>query len=159
MMTTTKLHFVFNASSETINGTSYNNLQINGGVVQEDLISIMMLFRKHPYPYTADIQKMFSMINIPPKRNLQRIVWKDSDSGPVKSSELSTLIYASIVKEDFNVNDVLCGAKTLPECIKMPQQLTSMLNQAGMFKRRGTHPQLSSTSETLCESSNSEKKL
>ncbi|GFT09891.1 integrase catalytic domain-containing protein [Nephila pilipes] len=78
---TTKLRFVFNASNETTNGTSFNSLEINGGLVQVDLILIMMRFRQDPYAYIADIQKMCRMINIhPSQRNLQCIVWKDSEN-------------------------------------------------------------------------------
>ncbi|GFT95169.1 hypothetical protein NPIL_557351 [Nephila pilipes] len=55
--TTTKFRVVFNISSETTNGISFNNLQINGVEVQDDLISIMMRFHKFPYAYTADNTK------------------------------------------------------------------------------------------------------
>ncbi|GFT09117.1 hypothetical protein NPIL_17381 [Nephila pilipes] len=47
--TTKKNRVVFNAASETTNGALLNSLQINGGVVQDDLISILMRFRKHPF--------------------------------------------------------------------------------------------------------------
>ncbi|GFS87801.1 DUF1758 domain-containing protein [Nephila pilipes] len=120
----------------------------------------MMRFRKHPFAYIADIQKMYGMINIHPShRILQRIEWKDSELSPVKTFELSTVTYStvsapflatqtllqfaddegnnflfatSIVKEDFYVDDVLSDAKILPEWIEMQQQLTSMLNRTSM---------------------------
>lgn len=186
--TSTKLRVVFNASSETTNGTSFNSLQLNGGVVQEDLISIMMRFRKHPFAFTADIEKMYRMIDIhPSQRSLQRIVWKDSELSPVKTFELSTITYgtvsapflatrtliqlakdeghnfplaAPIVKDDFYVDDVLSGAKTLPECIEIQHQLTSLLKRAGMrlHKWCGSHPQLASASGGSYEFSSGETK-
>ncbi|GFT28854.1 integrase catalytic domain-containing protein [Nephila pilipes] len=136
-------------------------LFINGGMVQDELISIMMRFRKHPFAYIVDIQKRYGMINIhPSQRNLQRIVWKDSELCPVKTFELSTVTYGSvsapflatqtllqiaedegnnfllatsIIKEDFYVDDVLSDAKILPKWIEMiEQQLTSMLNRTSM---------------------------
>ncbi|GFU53632.1 integrase catalytic domain-containing protein [Trichonephila clavipes] len=44
---TTKLRTVFNASSSSTSGRSLNSIQFNGGLVQEDLFSIMIRFRKH----------------------------------------------------------------------------------------------------------------
>ncbi|GFU56524.1 integrase catalytic domain-containing protein [Trichonephila clavipes] len=43
---TTKLRTVFNASSPSTSGKSLNSIQFNGGLVQEDLFSIMVRFRK-----------------------------------------------------------------------------------------------------------------
>ncbi|GFX35203.1 integrase catalytic domain-containing protein [Trichonephila clavipes] len=44
---TTKLRTVFNASNPSTTGKSLNSIQFNGGLVQEDLFSIMVRFRKH----------------------------------------------------------------------------------------------------------------
>ncbi|GFS71191.1 uncharacterized protein TNCV_5049751 [Trichonephila clavipes] len=44
---TTKMRTVFNASSPSTSGKSLNSIQFNGGLVQEDLFSIMVRFRKH----------------------------------------------------------------------------------------------------------------
>ncbi|GFT96739.1 transposable element Tc3 transposase [Trichonephila clavipes] len=46
---TTKLRTVFNASSPSTSGKSLNSIQFNGGLVQEDLFSIMVRFEKHNY--------------------------------------------------------------------------------------------------------------
>ncbi|GFR04561.1 DUF1758 domain-containing protein, partial [Trichonephila clavata] len=61
-----KLRIVFNGSSPSTSGKSLNSNQFNGGLVQEDLFSIMVRFRKHKYAFTTDIEKMFRMINIHP---------------------------------------------------------------------------------------------
>ncbi|GBM44825.1 hypothetical protein AVEN_189476-1 [Araneus ventricosus] len=45
--TSTKLRVVFNASALSSNGLSLNDIQMNGGLTQEDLFSIMLRFRKH----------------------------------------------------------------------------------------------------------------
>ncbi|GFW49745.1 integrase catalytic domain-containing protein [Trichonephila clavipes] len=71
----TKLRTVFNASSPSTSGNSLNLIQFNGGLVQEDLFSIMVRFRKHKYAFTTDIEKTFRMINIHPEQTcLQRIL-------------------------------------------------------------------------------------
>ncbi|GFX68342.1 uncharacterized protein TNCV_2817161 [Trichonephila clavipes] len=73
---TTKLRVVFNCSSLTDNGISLNDIQYNGGVIQEDLYAQMLRFRTYTYAFTADIKMMYRTILINPKqRNLQRIVW------------------------------------------------------------------------------------
>ncbi|GBN87677.1 hypothetical protein AVEN_262652-1 [Araneus ventricosus] len=54
---TTKLLVVFDASASSSNGISSNSLQINVGVVQEDLFSILCRFRKHRIALTADIKR------------------------------------------------------------------------------------------------------
>ncbi|GFT99418.1 integrase catalytic domain-containing protein [Trichonephila clavipes] len=52
---TTKLRTVFNASALTANGKSLNSIQYNGGVIQDDLFSLLVRFRKHIYAFTADV--------------------------------------------------------------------------------------------------------
>lgn len=42
--TTTKLRVVFNASSSTSSGVSFNNIQMVGPTVQDDLFSILLRF-------------------------------------------------------------------------------------------------------------------
>ncbi|GFU13528.1 uncharacterized protein TNCV_938181 [Trichonephila clavipes] len=78
-MSTTKLIVVFNCSSLTDNGISLNNIQYNGGVIQEDLYAQVLRFRTYTYAFTTDIKMMYRTIFINPKqRNLQRIVWCES---------------------------------------------------------------------------------
>ncbi|GFW71837.1 uncharacterized protein TNCV_3220131 [Trichonephila clavipes] len=76
---TTKL-VVFNCSSLTDNVISLNDIQYNRGVIQEDLYAQMLRFRTYTYEFTADIKMMYRAILIKPKqRNMQRIVWCESE--------------------------------------------------------------------------------
>ncbi|GFS75962.1 integrase catalytic domain-containing protein [Trichonephila clavipes] len=94
---TTKLRTVFNASSPSTSGKSLNSIQFNGGLVQEDLFSIMVCFQKHKYAFTTDIEKMFRMINIHPEQTcLQRILWKKGIGEPIKTYELTTVTYGTV---------------------------------------------------------------
>ncbi|GFY04848.1 DUF1758 domain-containing protein [Trichonephila clavipes] len=78
-------------------GKSLNSIQFNGGLVQEDLFSIMVCFRKHKYAFTTDIEKMFHMINIHPEQTcLQRILWKKGIGEPIKTYELTTVTYGTV---------------------------------------------------------------
>ncbi|GFU31975.1 DUF1758 domain-containing protein [Trichonephila clavipes] len=54
---TTPLHVVLNASSITTSGESLNSLQLNGGVIQRDLFSLLLNFRARKFAVTADIKK------------------------------------------------------------------------------------------------------
>ncbi|GFX25004.1 uncharacterized protein TNCV_1279401 [Trichonephila clavipes] len=138
---TTKLRVVFNCSSLTDNGISLNDIQYNGGVIQKDLYAQMLRFRTYTYAFTADIKMMYRTILINPKqRNLQRIVWCESEHESPKIYELSTVTYgtvsapylaqrtltqlsmdeeanspiaASVLRNNLYMDDVLCGAATL----------------------------------------------
>ncbi|GFS85646.1 integrase catalytic domain-containing protein [Trichonephila clavipes] len=94
---TTKLKTVFNASSLSTSGKSLNSIQFNGGLIQEDLFSIMIRFRKHKYAFTSDIEKMFRMINIHLELTcLQRILRKKGIGEPIKTYELTTVTYGTV---------------------------------------------------------------
>ncbi|GFY13267.1 uncharacterized protein TNCV_2335311 [Trichonephila clavipes] len=54
---TTKLRVVFNASSPTDNGLFLNDIQYNGGVIQDDLYAQMIRFRTYRYALTRGIKK------------------------------------------------------------------------------------------------------
>ncbi|GFW32527.1 uncharacterized protein TNCV_676851 [Trichonephila clavipes] len=170
---TTKLRVVFNCSSLTDNGISLNDIQYNGGVIQEDLYAQMLRFRTYTYAFTADIKMMYRTILINPKqRNLQRIVWCESEHESPKIYELSTVTYgtvsapylaqrtltqlsmdeeanfpiaASVLRNNLYMDDVLCGAATLEEAIVLRQQLKGILKSAGMelHKLCANHEKLS----------------
>ncbi|GFY34929.1 uncharacterized protein TNCV_155021 [Trichonephila clavipes] len=170
---TTKLRVVFNCSSLTDNGISLNDIQYNGGVIQEDLYAQMLRFRTYTYAFTADIKMMYRTILINPKqRSLQRIVWCESEHESPKIYELSTVTYgtvsapylaqrtltqlsmdeeanfpiaASVLRNNLYMDDVLCGAATLEEAIVLKQQLKGILKSAGMelHKLCANHEKLS----------------
>ncbi|GFW70902.1 uncharacterized protein TNCV_2864971 [Trichonephila clavipes] len=138
---TTKLRVVFNCSSLTDNGIPLNDIQYNGGVIQEDLYAQMLRFRTYTYAFTAGIKMMYRTILINPKQhNLQRIIWCESEHESPKIYELSTVTYGTVsapylaqrtltqlsMDEEANfpiatsvlwnnsyMDDVLCGAATL----------------------------------------------
>ncbi|GFU04452.1 integrase catalytic domain-containing protein [Trichonephila clavipes] len=170
---TTKLRVVFNCSSLTDNGISLNDIQYNGGVIQEDLYAQMLRFRTYTYAFTAEIKRTYRTILINPKqRSLQRIVWCESEHESPKIYELSTVTYgtvsapylaqrtltqlsmdeeanfpiaASVLRNNLYMDDVLCGAATLEETIVLRQQLKGILKSAGMelHKLCANHEKLS----------------
>ncbi|GFY03847.1 integrase catalytic domain-containing protein [Trichonephila clavipes] len=92
----TKLRVVFNASCPTSNGRYLNSLQANGGIIQYELFSIIIRFRKQPIAITADIEKMYRMILITPsQRDYLRILWKSDKNDPVSKYRLNTVTYGT----------------------------------------------------------------
>ncbi|GFW19115.1 integrase catalytic domain-containing protein [Trichonephila clavipes] len=55
--TSIPLRVVFDASAKTTSGFSLNSILLNGGIIQQDLFSIVSRFRKHEYAFSADIKK------------------------------------------------------------------------------------------------------
>ncbi|GBM16132.1 hypothetical protein AVEN_163150-1 [Araneus ventricosus] len=75
---TTELRVVFDASAAFTSDVSLNNCLLKGGVVQDDLFSILLRFRKHKVSFTADVEKMYRKIWVNPDNcNFQRNLWKN----------------------------------------------------------------------------------
>ncbi|GBM85144.1 hypothetical protein AVEN_85619-1, partial [Araneus ventricosus] len=157
---TSPLRVVFNASTLTTAGNSLNSIQYNGGVIQDDLFSIMIRFRKHAFAFTADIKKMYRMILVhPSQRQLQRILWKDSYNGPIKTYELATVTYgtasapflamrtlkqlaiderkrypaaATVLESDLYMDDVLSGSDDLETAKNLQRELIDILSSGKM---------------------------
>ncbi|GFU11072.1 integrase catalytic domain-containing protein [Trichonephila clavipes] len=49
----TPLIVVFDASAKTTSGFSLNSILLNGGIIQQDLFSIVSRFRKHESAFSA----------------------------------------------------------------------------------------------------------
>ncbi|GBN98193.1 hypothetical protein AVEN_154690-1 [Araneus ventricosus] len=157
---TTKLRVVLNASSKTSSGYSLNDLLYKGGVLQEDLFSILIRFRKHIYAFTADIKQMFRMIELNESQTrLQKILWKNSKSSPTKVYELRTVTYGTasapylatkvlqqlaldekknfplaskVLLQDFYMDDCLSGSSEFTEFETIQSELRQLLQRGGM---------------------------
>ncbi|XP_043498822.1 uncharacterized protein LOC122522080 [Polistes fuscatus] len=161
---TTKLRVVFDASAKTSNGKSLNNVLMVGPTIQEDLFALLVRFRSHAIAITADIAKMYRQIIIDPRdRKYQTILWRRQESDPVKTYRLNTVTYgtasasflatrtlhqlasdefnrfpraAIALKEDFYVDDLLTGARTVREAKQVRDELISITAGAGMHLRQ-----------------------
>ncbi|KAL0839771.1 hypothetical protein ABMA28_016409 [Loxostege sticticalis] len=93
---TTKLRTVFDASAPTTSGYSFNDIQLIGPPVQDDLMSILLRFRQHKFIVTADIEKMYRMVLInPEQRSLQQILWRSDPTEKLRVYELNTVTYGT----------------------------------------------------------------
>lgn len=91
---TTKLRVVFNSSSPSSSGLSFNDIQMNGPILQNYLFSILIRFRRFKYVLSSDCSKMFRCVLVTPEqRSLQRILWRPDTSLPLETYELCTVTY------------------------------------------------------------------
>ncbi|GFW19515.1 integrase catalytic domain-containing protein [Trichonephila clavipes] len=150
----TPLRVVFDASAKTTSGFSLNSILLNGGIIQQDLFSIVS-----EYAFSADIKKMYRQILVDPnQRDLQRIMWKTSADAPVKTYKLATVTYgtvsapflatrtlraladeekaefpdaADVICNDSYMDDILSGESTLEGAKKLQTRLSQLLQRGG----------------------------
>lgn len=162
--TTTKLRVVFDASAKTTSGTSLNEIMLNGPTLQQELISIIMRWRKHEFVFKADIEKMFRQILINKMdQTYQRLLWRESPKERIQTFKLQTVTYgttsatylatkvlwqlahdeqkkfpaaAVITQRDFYIDDLLSGADTLDEALEVQSQIIKLLNSGGFNLRK-----------------------
>jgi hypothetical protein len=156
---TTKTRVVFDASSRSSNGTSLNDHLLIGPKLQHDLFSILIRFRKHKIAFTADITKMYRMVEVEPiHRDYQRFLWRVEDKGPLETFRLKTVTFGTssapylgvkclqqtaiderdnfplahdVILTDFYMDDLLSGSRTESEALTMQKQLPSCLASGG----------------------------
>ncbi|XP_061728642.1 uncharacterized protein LOC133533638 isoform X2 [Cydia pomonella] len=91
---TSSLRVVFDGSMPTLAKISLNDVLLNGPVVQNDLFSILVLFRLYKFILNCDIQKMFRAISLAPEhRPLQNILWRKDKNADIQCLQLQTVTY------------------------------------------------------------------
>lgn len=159
---TMKLRIAFDAKAKSDMGLNLNDVLLRGPCIQEELVTIMAIspFRTHRYVFTADIKKMyrqFWMNN--DNRNYHRILWHEDPVQLIKTFRLKTVIYGVITASylakaclrelaenestcypeacqalihDFYMDDFLGGTMTKTEVLKFRENLTTVLEMAGL---------------------------
>lgn len=161
---TTKLRVVFNGSAKTTSGLSFNDIQYTGPNLQDELLAILLRFRKHNVVVCADIAKMYRMILINPSdKELQKILWRSDPSHEIKEYTLNTVTYGTksapylairclkelglqhsthlplaskVILHDFYVDDLLSGAEDSQQAIKLCYDIDSILKSGCMSLRK-----------------------
>nr|CAI5856921.1 unnamed protein product [Callosobruchus analis] len=161
---TTKLRVVFDASAPSSSGYSLNNLQMLGPVVQNDLMSIILRFRTYRFVLCGDVEKMYRQVLIEPhQRSFQRIVWRDDSTLPLETYELNTVTYgtksapylatrcikelaiqhqssepevAEIIMNCFYVDDMLMGANSFEDAVRLGKGVFDILKGGGFDLRK-----------------------
>lgn len=176
---TTKLRAVFNGSAATSSGVSYNDLQMVGPTIQSDLLSILLRFRHYPYVLTGDIEKMYRQVLVHEnQRHLQQIIWRDDPTKELNIYKLNTVTYgtasapflavrclkqlalecpdpqlAQIISDDFYVDDLVTGAQTKEQLIKIKEGVCKVLS-AGCFNLRKIRSNIELSQSDSCQTLN-----
>ena len=170
--TTTKLRVVFDASCKTQNAHSLNDVLQVGPVLQRDLTSLLIQWRKYPYVFNADIEKMYRQIWVHDDHtNYQRILYTDLLTAEISDYKLLTVTFglscapylairtllqlaqdgedtfpiaSKIVRDEMYVDDVLSGEFSIEAAILAEKQLHSLLMSGGVPLRKWStnHPAL-----------------
>lgn len=160
--TTTKLRVVFDASAATTSGVSFNDIQMVGPTVQDDLFSILLRFRQHRFVISGDIEKMYRAIQVTPsQRQLQQIIFRADPKLPLQTYSLNTVTYGtasapylatkslvslaatasndvvkSSIERDFYVDDYLGGGDSVSMVVQMGKEVASILASANFHLRK-----------------------
>ncbi|XP_062713798.1 uncharacterized protein LOC109415410 [Aedes albopictus] len=168
----TKLRVVFDASAKSDSGLSLNDVMKVGPTVQSSLFDIILRFRSFKYTFSADVPKMYRQVLVHEQdRKFQRILFRKSESEPLREIELKTVTYGTaaapflatrslnqladdenddfpeasrLVKKSFYIDDVLTGANSLEKAIALQRDLIALLDRGGfgLHKWCANHPKL-----------------
>ncbi|XP_055528088.1 uncharacterized protein LOC129720625 [Wyeomyia smithii] len=162
--TTTKVRVVYNGSAKTSTNFSLNDALLTGPTIQDDLLSLMLRFRKHAIVLVADVAKMYRQIQVhSDDTSLSCILWRFNPSDPIQVYELQTVTYglapssflatrvlkqlaidgsqkyklgAKAVDEDFYMDDFRSGADTIKEAIQLQKEVQALLAEGGLDLRK-----------------------
>ena len=157
--TTTKLRIVFDASAASSNGISLNQTLHVGPTLQPTLTRLLIKFREYPIALTADISKMYREVGLAVRdRNLHRFVWRPSRNEQLQDYRMTRVTFgvscspylairtlqqtardhgkehsqaSQHIMTSFYVDDLLAGAKTEAEAIKLVPTIRAILKQGG----------------------------
>ncbi|XP_037902479.1 uncharacterized protein LOC119646169 [Hermetia illucens] len=161
---TTKVRVVFNASAKTTSGSNLNDHLYTGYTLQDTLAQIILKWRMFLYAYIADIEKQFRMVGLLPEYyNFQRLFWKPDEFGPIREYIIMVLIFgntsssfltirsmlqlaideahrfplaAKRLKENCYVDNVMTGAGTKEEAMKLQEEMLALLKAGGFNLRQ-----------------------
>lgn len=161
---TTKLRTVFDASCKTSSGVSLNEILLTGRKLQTNICDMLMIFRVHTVVFTCDIRQMYRQIALnTDDQNYHLILWRNDPSKPVLTYRLKTVTYgvnsspflaiktlhqladdeggdfpeaAEILRTQTYVDDVIAGADSEVDAIRLQSQLISLLLRGGFELRK-----------------------
>lgn len=173
---TTKLRVVFDASARTTSGKSFNDVQMVGSSLQDDLLSILLRFRQHMIVVSADIEKMYRVTLVNDiHKPLQKILWRAEPTHPLKTYTLNTVTYGtasapflatrclmqlaqecddpstrSTIEHDFYVDDYLSGSSSVTETIDKCRHVIAVL-KTGKYNLRKWQSNSRDVLKAICE--------
>ena len=80
---TTKIRAVLDAWPKSSSGVSLNDQLLVGPTVHSTLVDVLLRFRHHRVPITADVSRMYRAVLLPEREcDLHRFVWRKHPDGP-----------------------------------------------------------------------------
>ncbi len=164
-----QVRVVMDASAQGPNRVSLNDCLVKGPNRQPKNVKVLLRHRERLIAVQGDISKMFLQIKVPEEdRNMLRWLWRDLNSrhppreyrmtvttfgvrdSPFKAAEcvqLHARKYASThmeavkaLEQDLYVDDLLSGADTEEEALKLVQQVIDIMDQGGFqFQKWATN--------------------
>lgn len=156
---TSKVRVVYDASAQGSNGHSLNNTMMVGPVLQPDLRSLIIAWRRHKICVVGDIEKMYRMINMTEEHtSLQRILWRDDPDNQLECYDLTTVTFgtaaapylavrtlnqladdemksypetATVIKTSFYMDDLMAGNEDIETTKKMCEEIKTILKKGG----------------------------
>lgn len=182
---TTKLRVVFDGSAATTSGKAFNDIQMVGPTIQDDLLSILLRFRQHRFVISGDIEKMYRAILVEPsQRPLQQIIHRFNSSDPLRTYSLNTVTYGTAsapylatkclvsladqapnaevkraISRDFYVDDLLSGGNCIKSVTQLCKEIADLLKTANFNLRKWQSNSLEILASVRNIGSNSEKPL
>lgn len=155
----TRLRVVFNGSWIVSSGASLNANLLIGKNLLPALSDILLRWRWHRYVMASDIEKMYRQILVYENdRDLQRILWRSDVRQEMSEFQLNNVTYglarapflavrtlrqlaedeadrfprgSSVLLRDVYVDDVLTGADTIEEALKIQAELMQLCKAGG----------------------------
>ncbi|GFU38046.1 reverse transcriptase domain-containing protein [Nephila pilipes] len=91
---TTKVSFVYDASSKGKGQRSQNDCLMSGSPLNPKILGVILQFREHDYAFSSNIEGVFLKIGIDEDRDNLRFFWfpDENDSKYLKSLRLECLL-------------------------------------------------------------------
>ena len=161
---TTKIRAVFDASAKSSFGVSLNDQLLVGPTVHSTLVDVLLRFRRHRVPITADVSRMYHAVLLPEReRDLHRFVWRKHPDETLKDYRMTRATFgvssssfaanisvkqnaidhaqefplaAAAVHDSFYVDDGLTGAESVEEAVTLQKQLQELFDRGGFLLRK-----------------------
>ena len=150
---------VFDGSAATSSGYSLNQSLHVGPSLHPTLATILLKFRTYPVAVTADIAKMYREVELAPRdKDLHRFVWRATTEEPVRDYRMTRVTFgvscspylaiktlqqtaadhgadhpiaSGHICGSFYVDELLAGAATPEEAVKLFHSLRQVLQKGG----------------------------
>lgn len=136
---------------------------MTGPILQDEVFSILIRFRIHPFVVSADVEKMYRQILVSEdQHSLQRILWRMHSDEPLQVYDLTTVTYGMkcstylainclyslgvlhevvnvevvIIKSDFYVDDLLTGFESVQKAKESCKEIIEVLKSGGFPLRK-----------------------